>query len=75
MHTKIPLIHFLPKKIHRKILYLIGEKYLSLEENLNLLTKKDLLRMCKILSIKNFKIKEIKLFGFVSNYILIIEKN
>ena len=75
MHTKIPLIHFFPKKIHRKILYLIGEKYLSLEENLNLLTKKDLLRMCKILSIKNFKIKEIKLFGFVSNYILIIEKN
>lgn len=75
MHTKIPLIHFLPKKIHRKILNLIGEKYLSLEENLNLLTKKDLLRMCKILSIKNFKIREIKLFGLVSNYILIIEKN
>jgi ubiquinone/menaquinone biosynthesis C-methylase UbiE len=75
MHTKIPLIHFFPKKIHRKILNLIGEKYLSLEENLNLLSKNDLFRICKILSIKNFEIKEIKLFGFVSNYILIAEKN
>ncbi len=75
MHTKIPLLHFLPKKIHRKILNLIGEKYLSLEENLNLLTKKDLLQMCKILLIKNFEIREIKLFGFVSNFVLIVEKD
>ncbi len=75
MHTKIPLIHFFPKKIHRKILNLIGEKYLSLEENLNLLSKNDLLQICKILSIKKFQIKAIKLFGFVSNYILIVEKN
>ena len=75
LHTKIPLLHFLPKKIHRKILNLLGDKFLSLEENLNLLSKKDLLKICQILSIKKFKIEKIKLFGFVSNYILIVEKN
>ena len=75
LHTKIPFIHFLPKIIHRKILYLLGDKFLSLEENLNLLSKNDILKICQILEIKNFKIREIKLFGFVSNFILIIEKN
>ena len=44
-HTAIPLIHWLPKKIHRKILSLIGLKFYSLEENLNLMSKKDIL--CK----------------------------
>lgn len=38
-HTKIPFIHWLPKKIHRKILSVIGQKYLSEEKNLNLLKK------------------------------------
>ena len=36
-HTKLPLIHWLPKKIHRKILLLTGFTYSSKEENLNLL--------------------------------------
>ena len=75
LHTKIPLIHFLPKNIHRKILHFLGENFLSLEENLNLLTKNDILKICQILEIKKFKIEEIKLFGFVSNFVIIIEKN
>lgn len=75
LHTKIPFIHFLPKITHRKILYLLGDKFLSLEENLNLLSKYDIIKICKTLEIKNFKIKEIKLFGFVSNFILIIQKD
>ena len=74
-HTKIPLIHFLPKNIHRKILHLLGDNFLSLEENLNLLSKNDILKICQILEIKKFKIEEIKLFGFVSNFVIIIEKN
>ena len=36
-HTKIPLIHWLPKKIHRKILSIFGLKYFAREKNLNLL--------------------------------------
>ena len=73
-HTKIPLLHFLPKSYHRKILSLIGENFLSLEENLNLLSKRNFFEICKILKIKNFIIEEVKLFGIVSNYILTIDK-
>jgi hypothetical protein len=47
LHTALPFIHWLPKRIHRKILKTIGFDYLSLEENLNLLTKKDLNKICE----------------------------
>lgn len=41
-HTAIPLLHFLPKKIYRKILNVLGETYWSKEENLNLLSRGEL---------------------------------
>ena len=74
-HTRLPLIHLLPKKIHRNILNFFGEKYLSKESNLNLLTENDLINICKKNHINNFKIIKIKLFFFVSNLILIMYKN
>ena len=73
-HTRLPLLHFLPKTIHRSILKLFGENFLSKEENLNLLSKSDLKKICKKLKIKKFQIYDIKLFNFVSNIILIIYK-
>ena len=42
LHTAIPIIHWLPKKIHRIILRMIGHKFLSQEKNLNLLNLNDL---------------------------------
>ena len=73
-HTKIPLIHFLPKIIHRKILNLFGHSFFAKEENLNLLSKKDLIDHCEKLKIKNYKIISYKIYHFTSNLILIIEK-
>ena len=73
-HTKIPFIHFLPKKIHRKILNLFGHSFFAKEENLNLLSKKDLIDHCEKLKIKNYKIISYKIYHFTSNLILIIEK-
>ena len=40
-HTKLPLIHWLPKNIHRNLLKIVGLKYFDREENLNLLSKND----------------------------------
>ena len=74
-HTRLPFLHLLPKAMHRNILNFFGEKYLSKEKNLNLLTENDLKEMCLKLNIYNFKIFKIKLFFFVSNLILIIFKN
>jgi len=73
-HSKIPLIHMLTKNIHRGILKLFGESFFRYEENLNLISKKDLIFFCKKLNIKKFKIISHKLLFFTSNVILIIEK-
>jgi len=73
-HTILPFIHWLPKKIHRKILKFLNFNFYSKEENLNLLTVKDLKKICRLLNIKNFKIIKKKLFFLTSNLILIIYK-
>ena len=61
--------------MHRNILNFFGEKYLSQEKNLNLLSRNDLVQICSGLGIKNFKVIKVRLFYFVSNLILIIYKN
>lgn len=70
-HTKLPLIHLMPKKIHRLILSILGYKFLSLEENLNLLKYKDIVQIMKILNFKTYEIKFINFLYFKSNIILI----
>ena len=73
-HTKLPFIHFLPKNIHRAILKLIGMKFFSKEENLDLISYKQLKILLK--NVENFQIqiKRIKFFGLTSNFIVIAKK-
>ena len=70
-HTKIPFFHWLPKPIHRKILSLIGLKYLSKEQNLNLLKTNNLIDMMKNFEYMEYDIKYVKFLLFNSNIILI----
>jgi len=73
-HTILPFIHWLPKKIHRKILKFLKKDFYSKEENLNLLSTKELQKICNILNIKKYKILKYKLLFLTSNLILIIYK-
>ncbi len=73
-HTILPFIHWLPKKIHRKILKQLNLNFYSEEENLNLLSIREIKRICKILKLKKYKILKYKLFFFTSNLILIVYK-
>jgi len=66
-HTAIPLLHFLPKKIYRKILNVLGETYWSKEENLNLLTKKELRAL--FAKDSNVSIDNMRLLGLSTNLI------
>jgi hypothetical protein len=75
LHTFLPLIHWLPKKIHRIILKKLGFNFYSKEKNLNLLSKNDLKKVCDRLSIKKYKIIEYDFLFFIFNLILIIKKN
>ena len=74
-HTKLPFLHFLPKKIHRIILKLLGYKYYSLEENLNLLSYYEMINILKKFENKiDYKIYRIFTFGFFSNILVICNK-
>ena len=73
-HTKIPLIHWMPKNLHRKILRFFGFDFLSKERNLNLLTKNNLIDFMKILKQKKYYFFQIRFLLFKSNIILIGKK-
>jgi len=68
-HTYLPLIHMLPKKIHRKILSFIKLGFFSKEENLNLLTEKELIFAFKSSKVENFSVDHLRFLGFKSNII------
>ena len=73
-HTKIPIIHWLPKKLHRMILRFVGLKFFSEEKNLNLLSKYDFKFIMRELNQTNYEIKHINFFLIKSNLILIGRK-
>ena len=70
-HTKLPFIHWMPKNIHRKILKILKLEFFAKEENLNLLSKNELKILLKNCGVNNFKIFDISLLGFKSNFIVI----
>ena len=70
-HTKLPFFHWMPKNIHRKILKILKLEFFSKEENLNLLSKNELKILLKTCGINSFKIFDISLLGFKSNFIII----
>jgi len=73
LHTKIPLIHWFPKSIYRKILKFLGLSFYANEENLNLLTVDELKKILNSQKI-TYEIKFLKLFFFKSNIIIIGKK-
>ena len=78
LHTKLPLLHWLPKSFYRKILLFFNMNYFADEKNMNLLSKSDLKKILNIFSNKiDYKIYNIYFLGFVSNFLVIckIKKN
>lgn len=73
-HTKLPLIHFLAKNHFRKIIKFLGFSELSKEENLNLISIKEIRKILNELGICNYKILKIKFFCITSNIAVIINK-
>jgi hypothetical protein len=73
LHTKIPLIHWFPKSIYRKILKFLGLSFYADEKNLNLLSVNELKKMLDNYKIM-YEIKFIKLFFFKSNIIIVGKK-
>ena len=71
-HTMLPLIHWLPQRLHQRLLRLLGYDFLSCTENLNLLGCRDVRSLLP--SHLQVRIHVNRLFGMVSNLMVCIEK-
>jgi SAM-dependent methyltransferase len=70
-HTAIPLLHWLPPSWFRAILKAIGKNFFATEENLNLLSHKDLMTMFPSKSEINYK--HFRLLGLISNLLFYVK--
>lgn len=70
MHTCLPLVHWLPTRVYRKIFMLLGFNYYADKKNLNLLTLRELDNLAGKVGFKKYRIITKKILGFDSNYLL-----
>lgn len=72
LHTQFPFLHWLPKRVYDKILDKLGLHWAT-TRYINLLTKKQIINLCRAAGAKKIMIKGNRLGGFVMDYIVIIE--
>jgi len=73
-HTLLPLIHWLPVKLHRKLLTTMGQGFFADEANLNLLSKASLAAAARKAGIDRFRIEAVSLAGWPTNLLLVATK-
>jgi len=74
LHTALPLIHWFPPNLYRRILVGLNKPFFASEDNLNLLSKEDVKRMLDKLGTEKYFINTIRFFGFQSNILLTVIK-
>jgi len=72
LHTVLPLFHWLPARVYRRILRILGKSFFAEESNLNLLSKRDLRRIMKEHKRVSYSLDTIRFLGFKSNILLTI---
>lgn len=70
-HTAVPLIHWLPPSWFRAFLRLLGKPFFAQEENLNLLSEKDVLKMLP--ADARISTRHFRLLGLISNLLFYVE--
>lgn len=74
-HTTLPLVHWLPKPWFRRLLRGTKYAFFSLEENLNLLDRTEILRLCAHLRSTKVSVRSHRLLGIASNLMVTLEKS
>ena len=69
-HTAVPLIHWLPATWFRAILRLLGKHFFAKEENLSLLSEKEVLKMLP--ADAEVSTRHFRLLGLISNLLFYI---
>ena len=75
VHTFLPVLHWLPKRVHRRVLRWLGRSFWAMEANLNLLTRRELAQLVAAALQATHRsapwsISRHRLLGFSSNLIL-----
>lgn len=73
-HTVLPLVHWLPKPWFRAVARRTSYSFFADEANLNLLSRRDLRRLCGALPVASVRIRSLRLLGWPSNLLLIANK-
>ena len=77
-HTKLPLVHWLPRAWHRRLLLLLGKEFWASERNLRLLSKQDftaVIHQAAQMQARNIAVTwyQPKFLGLVSNLCAFIQ--
>ncbi len=72
LHTQLPFLHWLPQRVYDRILHRLGRSSAD-SRRINLLTKKQIRRLCEAAGAGKTTIKGNRLCGFVMDYIVIME--
>jgi hypothetical protein len=74
-HTVLPLVHWLPARAFRALLRTIGHAFLASEENLNLISARQLRAMADRLGLADeCQIGGVRFMGLVSNLLFMVHK-
>jgi ubiquinone/menaquinone biosynthesis C-methylase UbiE len=74
VHSMLPFVHWLPKRWFRKLLRGTRYGFFALEENLNLLDRREILELCSSLPVADVSVEYQRLLGMASNLLVTIHK-
>lgn len=74
-HSALPLLHWLPQPMFRRALTMLGREFFAAEENLNLLSARELARLATAIGIERFHIGTVALLGWPTNLLLCAERH
>jgi len=72
LHTRLPFLHWLPQRVYDRILNWLGRSSAD-SRNINLLTKRRILELCKAAGAEKITIRGNRFCGFAMDYIVIME--
>jgi SAM-dependent methyltransferase len=75
VHTELPLVHYLPPSVFRRLLKVLGRDFFAKEANLNLMSRNTLFSAARGAGINDFRIESVALLGWPSNLMLIARKS
>lgn len=74
MHTLLPFVHWLPKRLFRACLRALGLSFFADEANLNPLGRRELLGLCAEAGIERAEVQSARILGWPSNLLLILRR-